>query len=156
MYRDQVHHSDRSRIFHLLSQSGQFSAREITHAMALFDAHDHHGQDSILHFILQEKDQDMHTCACYGPMPLSEQRFQLHWLAIDQNYRKAGLGKHLETVIEERVRKLGGCKIFAEASNQERHESLRHFYESCGYRLAAVVPDFYAEGDHKVWFTKDL
>jgi GNAT superfamily N-acetyltransferase len=156
MFRDQVHHSDRSKIFNLFSHSGQFSPREISYAMALFDSHTQYGNDSVNHFILQEKDHDLHSCACYGPMPLSENRFQLYWLAIDHHHRKAGLSKTIEQVIEDKVRHLGGVKIFIEASSLPRHESLRHFHESCGYRLVAVVPDYYAQGDHKVWLAKDL
>jgi hypothetical protein len=37
-----------------------------------------------------------------------------------------------------------------------QYASTRAFYEDCGYRLEAVLADFYAAGDGKVVYCKSL
>lgn len=156
MYRDQIHAVDRAHVFHLLSHCGQFKPHEIAYVMTLFDSALHKEAGDRYHFVLQEKEQQIHGFGCYGALPLAEHRFQIYWLAVDMEHRKTGLGKLLEQALIERIRKAGGTQVFVEASSQERHQAMRHFYEGCGYSLAAVVPNFYGTNDHKVWLSKQI
>jgi ribosomal protein S18 acetylase RimI-like enzyme len=106
--------------------------------------------------MLHEKDRQLLAYGCYGPIKLGDRRFQLHWLAVENAHQGHGLGHLLEAAITNKIRVQGGLKIYAEISNRDYHAPVRVFYESCGYRLAAAIADYYADGDDKVIYVKDL
>ncbi len=154
--REQVVPGDRNKIFSLLTGSGFFHPREMAYGMDLLDEHLLRGESSSYKFMLHEIDNMLLAYGCYGPIRLSDRRYLLHWLAVDRNYQHQGLGQKLETAIAAKIRSLGGAKIYAEISNRDVHAPARGFYEICGYKLAAAIPDYYADNDHKVLYVKDI
>jgi hypothetical protein len=46
--------------------------------------------------------------------------------------------------------------VYIETSNRPQYEPTRGFYLRCGYRIDAVLEDFYAAGDAKVIYVKAL
>jgi hypothetical protein len=46
--------------------------------------------------------------------------------------------------------------VYVETSSRDQYEPTRRFYLKCGYRVDAVLEDFYAPGDGKVIFVKAL
>lgn len=67
-----------------------------------------------------------------------------------------GLGKRLMMEAEAAVRAAGGTRIYIDTSSREQYAPTRAFYHRCGYRIAAILEDFYATGDGKVILTKQL
>jgi hypothetical protein len=47
-------------------------------------------------------------------------------------------------------------KVYIETSSRPIYESTRQFYLKTGYRVEAILQDFYADGDSKYIFVKDL
>ena len=47
-------------------------------------------------------------------------------------------------------------KVFIETGGKTSYGPTRGFYETAGYREIARIPDFFAVGDDKVIFGKDL
>jgi ribosomal protein S18 acetylase RimI-like enzyme len=154
--REEITPRDRNLIFTLLNNSGFFHPREMAYGMDLFDEHLLKGEASSYQFMLHEKNGMLLGYGCYGPIKLSDRRYHLHWLAVDRNCQKQGIGHLLEAAITDKIRAIGGLKIYAEISNRDEHAPVRVFYEKCGYRLAAAIADFYADGDDKVLYVKDL
>jgi hypothetical protein len=50
----------------------------------------------------------------------------------------------------------GGTRIYIETSHRADYEATRGFYERCGYRLEAVLADYYAPGDGRAIYVKGL
>jgi ribosomal protein S18 acetylase RimI-like enzyme len=154
--REQPSPADRQPVFQLLNAGGYFLPREMAYGMDLFDEHLRKGEKSHYRFILAEDHGVLRGYACYGPIRLSNNRFHLHWIAVDRNYMHHGLGSALEHEIVKQVKILGGVKIFAETSHRHDHAAAHAFYESCGYEAAASVSDYYSDGDDMVFYVKDV
>ncbi|HEU0118663.1 MAG TPA: GNAT family N-acetyltransferase [Alphaproteobacteria bacterium] len=153
--REDVRPNDRQKVFTLLNSSGYFLPREMAYGMGLFDEHLMHGEKSNYRFLLLERDGMLLGYGCYGPVRCSDRRYHLHWMTIDRNIQHQGLGRMLADAIADKVRGLGGVKIFGTVSNRTYRET-QAFYSSCGYKLVAELPDYYGDGDAMVYCVKDL
>ena len=154
--REHVEPTDRRSIFELLSTGGFFYPHEMAYGMGLFDEHLIKGESSSYHFMLYEKDKKIVACGCFGVLPLTDRRYHLHWIAVAADQHGQGIGHRLETAIVTRIRMQGGIKVYAEISNRDYHEPARKFYEHCGYRPGTVISDYYALGDDKLLYVKDV
>jgi ribosomal protein S18 acetylase RimI-like enzyme len=154
--RETVEPTDRHRIFNLLSTSGYFLPREMSYGMDLLDEHLMKGEKSSYHFVLYEHENNLVGYGCFGPIRLCDRRYHLLWVLVDPFYHHQGLGRHLEQEIVTRIRAFGGVKIFAQTSNRDYHKAARAFYESCGYKTAATITDYYSNNDDVVFYVKDL
>ena len=67
-----------------------------------------------------------------------------------------GLGRQLVAEVERLVRDVGGRAIYLDTSSCQQYTPTRKFYEACGYAVAATFPDFYAPGDAKVVYWKNI
>jgi ribosomal protein S18 acetylase RimI-like enzyme len=154
--REELTARDRGRIFNLLNTGGFFTTREMAYAMNLLDRSFREGETGDYRFILLEDGNTLLGYGCYGLLPLCHGRYHIYWIAIDRTRRNQGLGKRIETAITASVRKLGGAKIYAEISNRGEDDPTQLFYAHCGYKLAATIPNYYADGDSMMLFEKDL
>ena len=93
---------------------------------------------------------------CYGPIALTAASFDLYWIAVDKSLHGQKIGRALLEKSEELIRQAGGRKVYIETSNRHHYAPTRGFYLRCGYRQAALLEDFYAAGDDKVIYVKDL
>jgi hypothetical protein len=57
---------------------------------------------------------------------------------------------------EKLILRAGGQRVYIETSNRSQYASTRGFYLRCGYRLEALLKDFYARGDDKAIYVKEL
>jgi len=46
--------------------------------------------------------------------------------------------------------------IIIETSSQPSYIRSRNFYLSLGYKEAAIIPDFYKNGDHRIIYIKKI
>jgi hypothetical protein len=46
--------------------------------------------------------------------------------------------------------------MFIDTSGRDQYRPTRSFYERMGYRTREIIPDFYAPGDDKVVYHKEL
>jgi ribosomal protein S18 acetylase RimI-like enzyme len=58
--------------------------------------------------------------------------------------------------VEEKIREMGGKRIYVETSSREQYEPTRLFYSRCGYRKEATLKNFYSPGDDKVIYLRVL
>lgn len=98
-------------------------------------------QDTLLGFI------------CYGPIPITVQRWDMYWIAVAPESARLGIGTLLLQAMEE---KLGQGRIYVDTSSTPGYNKARSFYERHGYQVACVLPDFYATGDDKIVYCKEL
>ena len=90
----------------------------------------------------------------YGPIPLTENRYDLYWIAVDPVRGRQGIGSQLLAAMEEDLRRGGPGHIYIDTSSTEGYARARAFYEKNGYRIASQLRDFYREGDDRILYLK--
>lgn len=93
---------------------------------------------------------------CYGRRPLTRWSWDLYWLLVDPRVQRQGIGTALLRVMEEHVKQEGGRWILVETATAPAYAPARRFYERHGFRLLAVVEDFYDEGEGLAVYLKGL
>ena len=148
---------DRDELLRLVEATRAFSSPEVDVAMELIDLALQRPGQSDYHFrCIEEPDGRLAGYMCYGEIPLSERCWDLYWIAVDPASQGRGLGAHMVRSMEADLRERRARKIFIETGGKASYTPTRKFYESLGYREIARVPDFFAVGDDKVIFGKDV
>jgi len=156
--RDAPRPDDRTAIRRLVKTAGVFSPAEVAIACELIDERLARGlAASGYHFLFAEEGRGQPLgYACYGPIPLTQGSWDLYWIAVDAGQRGRGIGRRLMAEVERRAAAAGASALFIDTSGRTDYGAARAFYASLGYRIAAEFPDFYAPGDAKVVFRKNL
>jgi D-alanine-D-alanine ligase len=145
--------ADRDRIEEISRAVAVFRADEIPVALEVFDGAVAGSPDYLaLGAVL---DGRLVGWICWGPTPCTLGTFDLYWMAVDPAAQGAGVGSALITEMERRLAGVGRL-IVVETAGRTDYAPTRAFYEARGYRVAAVIPDFYAPGDAQVIYAKTL
>jgi GNAT superfamily N-acetyltransferase len=155
-FRYDVCREDRESVRRLVESTGMFSPAEVNVAVELVDDRLELGQQSDYLFVFAEHEGRTVGYTCYGKIPATVASFDLYWIAVDKALHGLKIGRALLDKSEELIRQVGGGKVYAETSNRHHYAPTRGFYLRCGYRQAALLEDFYAPGDDKVIYLKDL
>jgi ribosomal protein S18 acetylase RimI-like enzyme len=152
--------ADRSGVFRILENAGNFTPAEVATALELIDEWLELGEHSgYLTYVLEAQGEDTREVlgyVCFGPTPLTESTYDLYWIAVDKSKHRGGVGKRLLKFTEEEVVRRGGRLLLIETSSQETYGGTIQFYERTGYELAGRVADYYKAGDDKLIFAKRL
>ena len=92
----------------------------------------------------------------YAPTAMTDRTWELWWIVVDRSRQSRGLGGRLLRAVEDEVRSRTGRVLLIETSSLPHYDPTRRFYLKHGYVVAAVIPDFYADGDSKVIFSKRM
>lgn len=92
----------------------------------------------------------------YAPDPYAEGVWNVWWIGVSPSHHGRGVGQAMLSHIEQAASALGARVIVIETSDQAPMARARTFYLKCGYRERGRIPDFYAEGDSKVIFSRSL
>ncbi len=147
---------DPERVRRLVDLTGFFHSEEALIAVELVRERLARGDAGGYHFLMAEHNDRLVGYSCYGPIPCTRNRFDLYWIAVHPDFQRKGLGRRLVTETEHQIRKAGGNRIYIDTSQRDQYAGTRAFYEDCGYRLEAVLKDFYAPGDGKGIYCKVL
>jgi len=156
--RDEPRPGDGAAIRHLVETAGVFSPAEIAIACELIEERIVRGLAATgYHFLFAEEGRSQpQGYACFGPIPLTSTSWDLYWIAVDPQRRGRGIGRRLMTEVERQAAAAGATALFIDTSGRPDYGTARAFYASLGYRIAAEFADFYAPGDAKVVFRKNL
>jgi D-alanine-D-alanine ligase len=155
-FRYEVCPEDRESVRRLVDSTGVFSPVEIDVAVELVDDRINRGQQSDYHFVFADQGGRTVGYTCYGPIALTAASFDLYWIAVDKAMHGRSIGRLLLERTEELVRAAGGRQLYIETSNRQQYAPTRGFYLRCGYPQVALLKDFYATGDDKVIYARDL
>jgi ribosomal protein S18 acetylase RimI-like enzyme len=155
-YRENVQPADRERVAEIVAATGFFSQEEIEIAVELVHERLEKGVTSGYNFLFAENAGVTIGYACYGPIPGTLASYDFYWLAIHPDYQNQGIGKKLLAKMEALIIAAGGRKIYLDTSSRAQYEPTRKFHENNGYRQCAFLEDYYAPGDGKVTFVKDV
>jgi ribosomal protein S18 acetylase RimI-like enzyme len=152
--------ADRSGVFRILENAGNFTPEEVATALELIDEWLELGEHSgYLTYVLEsqgDENSEVLGYACFGPTPLTESTYDLYWIAVDKSKHRGGVGKRLLKFTEEEIARRGGQMLLVETSSQEAYGGTIQFYEKTGYDMVGKIKDYYKPGDDKLIFVKKL
>lgn len=94
--------------------------------------------------------------AYFAPTWMTDRTWHLHWIFVEKQTHAKGIGTKLLKYAEDHVAQAGGRQLLIETSSLPSYEPTRKFYLKHGYKQAAQIPDFYADGDDQIIFHKRL
>ena len=156
IFRCDVQPDDRESVRRLVGSTGVFSPVEVDVAVELVDDRLERGPESDYYFVFVDQDGRAVGYTCYGKIALPAASFDLYWIAVDKSFHGRKIGRALLENTEELIRQAGGRQVYIETSNRHHYAPTRGFYLRCGYRQEALLKDFYAPGDDKVIYVKEL
>jgi len=152
--------ADRSGVFRILENAGNFTPEEVATALELIDEWLELGEHSgYLTYVLESQSEavsEVLAYVCFGPTPLTESTYDLYWIAVDKSKHRGGVGKRLLKFAEEEIVRRGGKMLLVETSSQETYGGTIQFYEKTGYVLVGKIKEYYKPGDDKLIFMKKL
>ncbi len=148
---------DVDRIHDILVRSITFTDEEIAVALDVIEeAQRYPERDDYTIFCAQDDSGQVVGYICFGPIPMTDRRYDLYWICVDRELKKSGVGTSLVLEMESYLRKKDARHIYIDTSSTAPYDDARLFYERRGYRLVSVLPDFYKEGDDKIIYVKRL
>jgi ribosomal protein S18 acetylase RimI-like enzyme len=158
-WRDQVCDNDRHAVRQLVTATGFFSPGEQDIAVELVDDALTQGEAAGYEFLFADNEERpgmLRGYACFGPVPSRPRDYDLYWIAVAPSGQRHGLGRQLIAEAERRAVSRGAVSMSIDTSGREQYLPTRAFYARMGYRIHEVVRDFYATGDDKVVYRKQL
>jgi ribosomal protein S18 acetylase RimI-like enzyme len=142
----------------LAQETGVFTPEEIRIVREMLDAffHPKPWDDHTFVICRNGKPNAVAGFACYGPTPLTDRVWDLYWICVSRAAQRRGIGSELLEQIEADVRTRNARAIYLETSDSEAYATAREFYECHGYEPVAHIDDFYAPGEGKVIFRKNM
>jgi acetoin utilization deacetylase AcuC-like enzyme/GNAT superfamily N-acetyltransferase len=147
---------DVGRVRSLVASTGFFNAAEVEVAADLVTERLTKGIRSGYYFVLAERGSALVAYACYGPVAGTQGSFELYWIAVAPEEQRRGLGAQAYVRAEAAMGKAGARQIYADTSTSDRYAPTRGFYQRMGFVEQARLADFYAAGDGKIVYVKEL
>lgn len=155
-FRSKLTPEDAGVVEQLTRSSGFFSAEEVSIAKSLVMEALSEGDASGYLFVLAEQQSEVIGFACFGPIPATESSFDLYWIVVSKEKRRAGVGQQILAEVERRVSALAGQRLFVDTAGRPKYLPTQMFYLRSGYEQVAFLEGFYAPGDGKIIFAKRL
>lgn len=144
---------DRDRLVEIIGRQTNFLQCEIDIAVEVVDASFMPAES---YRLLVAGDESGRVCGfiVYGPIPLTEKRYDLYWIAVDPSRGRSGVGSLLLARMERNIGESGGGHIYIDTSSTDGYRRARMFYEKNGYRPACRLENFYRDGDDRIIYRK--
>ena len=148
--------ADTRSLLDLASQTGVFKPHEIQALDEVLT--DYHATNRNLghHSVTFEDQGEILGFAYYAPAAMTDRTWYLYWIAVTKHTQARGIGGKLLKYVEDDIRARGGRLLLIETSSLPHYDLTRKFYVKHHYPQAAVIADFYADGDNLVVFSKRL
>ncbi len=144
------------RIREVLESNGIFYPYEVDVAIELIEDRLEHGSESCYSFIFLDDDNGAVGYICFGPIYMTDNRYDLYWIAVHEGLRGQGLGGLLLREAESQIRRRGGKYLYVETSGKDDYRKTRDFYIKQRYDQVACIPHFYKDHDDKIIFMKKI
>lgn len=154
--RQELRAEDLGAIRELVAATKVFSRAEVEIAVEVATAGLQAGEASGYHFFVAEEKGELAGFTAFGPIPATAASWDLYWIAVRPAGQREGLGGRLLAASEARAAALGCRRMYVDTSGRADYAPARAFYERHGYRREATLTDFYAAGDAKVIYLREL
>lgn len=146
---------DRPGLLAILASDATFKDDERAVALELIDAALDDSPDYSL-LVADLPETPVAGYLCFGPTPMTAATFDLYWIVVHAAARGRGVAGALIAAMEAALRGRGGRGVRVETSETEGYGAARKLYQRLGYPVAAVLEDFYRDGDSLIIYYKRL
>lgn len=154
--RTEVRQADVAVVRDLVSATGAFNDEEVAIAVELVEERLRRGAASGYEFVFAENDGLTVGYVCYGRVSGTVSSHDLYWIVVAPGSQRHGVGGILLAECERRSACEGGGRLYVDTAGKPSYAPARSFYLRHGFHEVARLEDFYAPGDDKVIFAKDL
>lgn len=102
--------------------------------------------------------QELTGFIIYGRTPLTQNTWDLYWLAVDPMFYGKGLGRKLMSGLFQNIKskdhKMGVIRV--ETSSRPDYEPARNLYLKTGFNQVGQIDHFYRKNDHLLIYSKQL
>jgi ribosomal protein S18 acetylase RimI-like enzyme len=155
-YRTRPRRQDVTALRRLVAETGVFYPGELAIALELLEERLERGPNSGYSFFFAERSGDLVGYCAWGKVPLTRRSFDLYWIAVKRAEQGQGVGRALMELAERAIAARGGGRLYIETSSRAVYDRPRRFYRRAGYRQVARLRGFYAPGDDKIMFCKEI
>lgn len=90
------------------------------------------------------------------PEKLTDGTYNLLAIGVSQDFQRKGVASEMMKYIEHLLKQKDGRILIVETSSDDAQIGARKFYQKIGYIQAAVIKDFWKDGEDKIVFWKKL
>jgi ribosomal protein S18 acetylase RimI-like enzyme len=90
------------------------------------------------------------------PEKLTDGTYNLLAIGVSQDIQRKGIASQMMNYIEQLLKQKDGRILIVETSSDDAQIGARNFYQKIGYTQAAVIMDFWKDGEDKIVFWKKL
>ncbi len=90
------------------------------------------------------------------PEKFTDGTYNLLAIGVSKDSQRMGVASQMMSYIEQLIKQKEGRILIVETSSDEAQIGARYFYKKIGYTQAAVIKDFWKEGEDKIVFWKKL
>ena len=140
-------------------KTGVFQEREVEELLGSTLSGYFAGELDEQHHILAIEDEVSQKAvgwSYFAPSFHAEGVWDVWWIGIEPSVHQKGYGSKLLLHIEKMLKEAAARLIIIETSSTEILAKARKFYPKLGYQQCGIIPNFYAEGDDKVIFAKNI
>lgn len=151
-----IHPSDTRALIQMARRTEAFKPFEIEALQEVLD--DYHAANAAAghRVVAMERDESILGFAYFAESAMTDRTWSLWWIVVERAVQSRGIGGELLRYVESVVKSLDGRQLLIETSSLPKYAPTRQFYCKHGYAQAAVVKDFYADGDDLVYFAKRM
>jgi ribosomal protein S18 acetylase RimI-like enzyme len=144
--------TDISGLKQVVDASGLFPSAHLDEMIAdYFDC----SETKDIWFAFLEKDQPVAVGYCV-PEKFTEGTFNLLAIGVSPEAQRKGIASQMMHYIEQRLKQEHGRVLIVETSSDNAQIGARSLYNKIGYLQAAVIKDFWKDGEDKIVFWKKL
>ena len=146
-FRNTLRENDPEIIAHIASSTGFFDDRDVQHN-ADIARHLLLQKDCEHRFLFAEYNGKTVAYACFEELPDAKAgTYELYWLSTLNEYRGVGVGRKLVDYLIATLKNYDAERLYVKTDSTPQYEPTRRFYEKCGFKLCAVLPEYYDSGD---------
>ncbi len=90
------------------------------------------------------------------PEKLTDGTYNLLAIGVSHDAQRTGIASQMMNYIEQLLKEKDGRILIVETSSDDAQIGARSFYKKIGYTQAAVIKDFWKDGEDKIIFWKKL
>lgn len=90
------------------------------------------------------------------PEKFTDGTYNLLAIGVSKDTQRLGIASQMMNYIEQRLKQNDGRILIVETSSDDAQMGARNFYKKIGYMQAAVIKDFWKDGEDKIVFWKKL
>jgi ribosomal protein S18 acetylase RimI-like enzyme len=148
--------ADKATLMTLAEGTGVFKPMEIEALSGVFDEYFEEYEAQGHKCVTYEDGGQVLGFAYYAPTWMTDRTWYLWWIAVSKQVQAKGVGSALVQYLEEDIRAQNGRLLLIETASLPSYDPTRRFYLKHQYQQAAVIKDYYADGDSLVVFSKRL